>query len=90
MWLAERYPGIASIFAIIAYTIWADPPKPFRNLLFVAASGEFRKKFPQLKGERTYEAEQPSKEELNELHQSAFRRECTRLFLEFIKMLAET
>ena len=83
-WLAEHYPGIVSIFAIIAYTIWTDPPKPFSNLLVVAASGAFRKKFPQLKGERTSEDEEPSKEELNELNQSAFRREFTRLFLEFI------
>lgn len=83
-WLAEHYPGIASIFAYIAYTICTDPPKPFRNLLVVAASGTFRKKFPQLKGERTSEDNEPSKEELNELNQSAFRREFTRLFLEFI------
>jgi hypothetical protein len=76
--------GIASIFAIIAYTIWADPPKPYRNLLVVAASGAFRKKVPQRKDERASEEEEPSKEELNELNQSAFRREFTRLFLEFI------
>jgi DNA-binding PadR family transcriptional regulator len=83
-WLAEHYPGIAFIFASIAYMICTDPPKPFRNLLVVAASGAFRKNHPQLKGESTSEDEEPSKEELNELMQNAFRREFTRLFLEFI------
>jgi DNA-binding PadR family transcriptional regulator len=83
-WLAERYPGIASIFAIIAYTIWTDPPKPFRNFLVVAAAGAFRKRFPQLEGERTSKDEELSKEGLIELSQGAFRREFTRLFLEFI------
>jgi DNA-binding PadR family transcriptional regulator len=83
-WLAEHYPGIASIFASIAYTICTDPPKPFRNLLVVAAFGTRKKKNPRFIGERASEDEDPSKEELNELMQDAFRREFTRLFLEFI------
>jgi DNA-binding PadR family transcriptional regulator len=83
-WLNERYPGIAFIFASIAYTICTDPPKPFRNLLVVAASDAFRKKLPQLKGEITSEEGEPSKEEFDELMQNAFRKEFTRLFLEFI------
>ena len=85
-WLAERYPGIAAIFASIAYAICTDPPKPFRNLFVVAAFGTRKKKHPRLIGEITSEEkeEEPSKEELDELMQDAFRREFTRLFLEFI------
>lgn len=83
-WLAEQYPRMASVFAIIANTICRDPPKPFRNLLVVAAFSSSRKKSPQLIGENAAEEKDPSKEELNELMQDAFRREFTRLFFEFI------
>jgi DNA-binding PadR family transcriptional regulator len=83
-WLKERYSGIASIFAIIAHTICIDPPQPYRNLLVVAAFASAKRRPSQLLDEKAVEAEMPSKKELLELLQDAYRREFTRFFFELI------
>jgi DNA-binding PadR family transcriptional regulator len=83
-WLKEHYSGIASIFAIIANTICLDPPQPYRNLLVVAAFASANKRRSQLIDEKAVETEMPSKKELLELLQDAYRREFTRFFFELI------
>jgi DNA-binding PadR family transcriptional regulator len=83
-WLAEHYSGIASIFVIIAHTICQDPPQPYRNLITVAAVSASRKKGSEFTGEKASEEKMPSKEDLIELLQDAYRREFTRLFFELI------
>jgi DNA-binding PadR family transcriptional regulator len=83
-WLAERYPGIARAFAIIAYLICEHPPQPYKNLLLAAATG---KRHFLLFDWRERKEKMPSDRELIEQLQDAYRREFTRLFFEVIVLM---
>jgi DNA-binding PadR family transcriptional regulator len=83
-WLAEHYPGIARVFAIIAYIICEYPPQPYKNLLVAAATG---KRHYAIFDWREREEKMPSTQELVELLQDAYRREFTRLFFESIAFM---
>ena len=83
-WLTERYPGVASVFTIIAHTICQHPPQPYRNLIRFAMVSGSRKKYLAFTDEKASEEKMPSLEELNKELQYAFRREFTRLFFESI------
>ena len=89
-WLKERYSGIVSIFAVIAHKICLDPPKPYRNTFVVAVFASAKRKTSQLIDQKAVDAEIPSKKDLLELMQSAYKREFTRFFFELIVFISIT
>lgn len=83
-WLAERYPGIARAYAVIAYIICEHPPQPFKNLLMAAAIG---KRHFMLFDWKECKEEKPNDRELIEQLQDAYRREFTRYFCEAVVLM---
>ena len=83
-WLAQHYPRIARVLAVISDFICRNPPKPYKNLLLVAAAHTNTKTYSTSIGEKGVEESLPSVEELVGLEQDAFRDEFTRLFFELI------
>jgi DNA-binding PadR family transcriptional regulator len=75
-WLVERYPKIASLYAIIAHMICEDPPPPYNNLILVAKAIGKREK-----------EDMPTHPEMIERLQDAYRREFNRLFLETLPFM---
>jgi DNA-binding PadR family transcriptional regulator len=79
-WLVDNYPGIARVFAIIAYIICEHPPQQ-NNLILAAATGKRHYLFFDWKERKE---KTPTGRELIEQLQDAYRREFTRLFFETV------
>lgn len=83
-WLADRYPGIARAFALIACIICEQPPQPYKNLLLVAAT---KNSYETLFDRKKLEEKLPRRQELFDRLQDAYKREFTTIFFEAVVLM---